>query len=689
MVFGCGEDSLNVYLLIPLIEVIFCLTLVIVLMISGKRHVARRQFGIFLFFMTLWGVFIFMMRYSGTMEVALIWERLVFWSILSASLFFYRFTISLTGARPRKKVMYPLYILYFTIIGMIPTGLVLEGMQVMWYGKAPIPGPFFFLYVLCAYIPIVLSAAMLLKHCRQTRIIDERIRDQYILIGIIAMFVGATTDYIPTLGVSMYPLGIIGNILFCLIATIAMLQCNLLEMRVVLRKGATYSLTSLLIFGIFAILIYLLSLVFHNFMSPVSLTITIVAVFIAASIFQPVLTRLQHTVDKWFFRERYDHIQALKHFNQENGGDLDLEQISSSLVTVVANGMQSRGVYLLLPAPSTNNYTSYSYSGAKSKGRLFFSANNPIVATMKQQYEVIDNNDFDIIPSLISMNGTDRQTLERNGIELLVPLRNDGNLAGILLIGSKVSREPYSKEERRLLQEISSDVAVRISNANLYESMKRKHSDLQKAMDGVIFAIFSVVETRDPYTAGHQRRVAELARAIAREMGLSEWQIIGIHIAGLLHDVGKVAVPSEILSKPGKINHYEFSIIKNHCQVGYEILQRIDFPWPVTRAILQHHERMDGSGYPEGLSGDSIVIEARILGVADVVEAMSSHRPYRPALGLTSALQEISQSRGILYDPEVVDACLRLLDGNEPEFERLMATASASTYNYTLEAVMG
>ncbi len=679
---------MSAYLIIPLIEVVFCLALLIVLMVSGKRHIARRPFSLFLVFMSLWGFFIFMMRASSDMSVALIWEKFVFWSILSASLFFYRFTVALTGARPKKKVLYPLYIAYFTLLGLIPTGLVVNGMQMMWYGKAPVIGPLFFLYVLGVYIPIVLSLRMLIRQWRKSRIIDERVRAQYIIVGIAAMLIGGTTDYLPSLGISMYPLGIIGNILFCVAATVAMLRYNLLEMKVVLRKGMTYSLTSLLIFGIFGSLIFLLSQLFHDLMSPVSLTITIVAVFIAASLFQPVLSRLQHTVDRWFFRERYDHIQTLRRFNQETRGDLNLEQLSSSLVTAVGNGMQSQGVYLLVPSPATGNYATHAYCGQKSKGRLHFSANSPLVATMKQQDNVIDHNDVDIIPSLISLTVNDRQALERNNIELLVPLKNDGHLVGMLLLGNKVSHEPYSNEERRLLQVVSDDVAVNIQNANLYEGMKRKHSELQKAMDGVIRAVSLVVETRDPYTAGHQRRVAELARAIAKEMGLSKWQIMGIHMAGLLHDVGKVGVPAEILSKPGKINLYEFSIIKNHCQVGCEILQCIDFPWPVTKTILQHHERLDGSGYPEGLSGEDIVLEARILGVADVVEAMSSHRPYRPALGLGSALREISQASGVLYDSEVVDACLRLLKKNEPEFERLMAAAAANN-DHVLEAVTG
>jgi putative nucleotidyltransferase with HDIG domain len=677
---------LNIYLLIPSIEVIFGLALFIVLMISGKRHVARRPFSLFLVFMTLWGVFIFMMRSTADIDAALLWEKLVFTSILSASMLFYWFTIFFTGVKPKKYFLYPLLATYIVVLALIPTGLVVSDMQVMWYGKAPVIGPLFLLYLLCAYVPIVSSAILLIRHGRQTRIIDEKVRDQYIIAGIIAMFTGATTDYLPVLGISMYPLGIIGNILFCVIATAAMLKHNLLEMKVVLRKGVTLSLTSLLIFSGFGSLIYLLSLLFRDFMSPISITLTMVAIFIAALITPPVFSRLQNIVDRWFFRERYDHIQTLKRFTRETKADLNLEQLSSSLVTAAANGMQSLGVYLLLPSPTTGNYSTCAYSGQKSRGRLYFSASSPLVATMNQHDKVVDNVDLDIIPSLVSLTSDDRQTLENNRIELLVPMRNNGHLAGILLLSCKATHEPYSIEERRLLQMVSADVAANIDNANLYENIKRKHSELEKAMDGVVHALSLVVENRDPYTAGHQRRVAELARSIAKKMGLSEWQAMGIHITGLLHDVGKVAVPTEILSKPGKISQYEYSIIKNHSQVGYEILQKIDFPWPVTSAILQHHERMNGSGYPAGISGGDIILEARILGVADVVEAMSSHRPYRPALGLGSALEEISRNRGILYDPQVVDACLSLLEKNETAFEQIMAAATANQ-EYTMETV--
>jgi PAS domain S-box-containing protein/putative nucleotidyltransferase with HDIG domain len=183
---------------------------------------------------------------------------------------------------------------------------------------------------------------------------------------------------------------------------------------------------------------------------------------------------------------------------------------------------------------------------------------------------------------------------------------------------------------------------------------------LRRALDGTIEAIGRVTEARDPYTAGHQRRVTELSVAVARKLGLDERTIEATRAAGLLHDIGKLSIPAEILSKPSVLSPLEMSLMKAHPQSGYEVLRTIDFPWPVAGIVLQHHERMDGSGYPEGLSGDAILVEARVLAVADVVEAMSSHRPYRAALGIEAALAEVERGRGAQYDALVVDACLEL-----------------------------
>jgi PAS domain S-box-containing protein/putative nucleotidyltransferase with HDIG domain len=192
------------------------------------------------------------------------------------------------------------------------------------------------------------------------------------------------------------------------------------------------------------------------------------------------------------------------------------------------------------------------------------------------------------------------------------------------------------------------------------DDLKRSYDQLEKTLIATVNALASAAESRDPYTAGHQRRVTVLACAIATEMGLPEEQFAGLRLAGLIHDIGKINIPVQILNKPGRISEIEFSIIKTHSQTGYNIVKDIEFPWPVARIILQHHERLDGSGYPVGLKAGEIVGEARILAVADVLEAMASHRPYRPALGIDAALTEIVQAKGVLYDPEVVDICQRL-----------------------------
>jgi PAS domain S-box-containing protein len=190
--------------------------------------------------------------------------------------------------------------------------------------------------------------------------------------------------------------------------------------------------------------------------------------------------------------------------------------------------------------------------------------------------------------------------------------------------------------------------------------LQRTLDSLRKAFGTTIQVMISAIEMRDPYTAGHQKRCADIARAIATEMGFTQEKIDGIRMVGTIHDIGKLSIPAEILTKPIKLTKIEFSLIKEHSVSGYDMLKDIESPWPLAEIIYQHHERMNGSGYPRKLKGNEILIEARIMAVADVVEAMSSHRPYRAALGIEAALEEIEKNKGILYDNVVVDACLSL-----------------------------
>lgn len=244
---------------------------------------------------------------------------------------------------------------------------------------------------------------------------------------------------------------------------------------------------------------------------------------------------------------------------------------------------------------------------------------------------------------------------------IAIPLKERGATIGSLNIyAHEVSG--FSEDEVQMLQELADDLGFGIGTMRLRQSQEQMLKQLRRELEGTVQAVSSMVEMRDPYTAGHERRVAALASAIAEEMGLPEEQVRGIHLAGTIHDVGKIQIPAEILSKPGRLTDVEYRLIRQHPQTGYEILKNIEFPWPIAQTVLQHHERMDGSGYPNGLKGGEILLEARILAVSDVVEAMASHRPYRPGLGVDEALREIREHRGTYYDPEVADACIRLFE---------------------------
>ena len=224
--------------------------------------------------------------------------------------------------------------------------------------------------------------------------------------------------------------------------------------------------------------------------------------------------------------------------------------------------------------------------------------------------------------------------------------------------GTLIAPKEPIKEEEIYLAEYNKRLIKKLERKVL--DLEKSEKRLRKTMEDTISTIGKIAETRDPYTSGHQKNVSQIATFIAQEMKLPEDKIEGIRIASLVHDIGKISLPAEILNKPTKLSEIEYSLIKDHSQVGYDVLKSIDFSWPVTQIVLQHHERLNGSGYPNKLKGDGIILEAKIIGVADVVEAMSSHRPYRPALGIDAALKEITQKKGILYDPEVVDACIRL-----------------------------
>jgi PAS domain S-box-containing protein len=261
---------------------------------------------------------------------------------------------------------------------------------------------------------------------------------------------------------------------------------------------------------------------------------------------------------------------------------------------------------------------------------------------------IAEEDHADVAEMLRAVLAGEVESVERN----LTGLCKDG---GTVDIGARATRAHL--ENRPVVLGVAQDIGER---KKAQEEIERYTRRLEHAMMATVEAVSAMVELRDPYTSGHERRVGELAAAIGEELGLPAATVTGLRMTGYVHDIGKISVPAEILSKPGRLTELEYEIIKNHARSGYDILKGVEFPWPLPEVILQHHERLDGSGYPQRLKGEAIILEARILAVADVVESMASHRPYRPALGIDKALEEIAQNSGRFYDPQVAEACLRL-----------------------------
>lgn len=242
----------------------------------------------------------------------------------------------------------------------------------------------------------------------------------------------------------------------------------------------------------------------------------------------------------------------------------------------------------------------------------------------------------------------------------LIPIHANHDIVGLLQINDR-EKDCFTLDMIRYFEGLVDSIGIALNRKQTEKKLQESLEQLRRAIETTIQVLVLAVESKDPYTAGHQKRTANLARAIATEMGLPSERIEGIRMSGAIHDIGKISLPAEILSKPTQLSAIEFSLIKNHAQMGYDILRNVESSWPLAEIVHQHHERMDGSGYPRNLKGEEILLEARIMAVADAVEAMASYRPYRPALGIDAALEEIEKSKGVLYDRVAVEACLKLI----------------------------
>lgn len=535
---------MGLYLLFPLLAFGFNLALVPLVLRGNLRSVPHRVFSLFLQSMSLWGLTIYKMRSSPTLDEAYIWEMGVFVSLAAASLFFFHFTFLFIQARPRKGVIPVAYLLFILLIPLIMSGLIVKGMHRQFYGYAPTLGPLFPLFLLYVYPVLFLGFWNLVSAYRRAASHELRNRCGYLMAGALCSVLGATTDYLPPLGIPIYPMGIIGNIVFSLLATIAILRHKLLDIHIAIRKGVAYSLLSALLGGVYVGVVFLLNYVFRLDVA-FSLLANLLAVIVVAMLLQPAIRRVQNTVDRWFYRERYDHLRALERFSRETQDITDLGLLSSSLVRLVALAMQVRVAALLQPSLG-GEFAITTSLGMTGGQKVTIPKRSPLFNWMQRREGAFSSDELFSSPQWHALPAGEKERWLSAGGELYVPLKSKGSLTGLLIVGKKESGEPYSQEDVALLQTVAYQAATSMENARLYQELRMSLEELR-------------------------RKEAQLIES-------AKLASVGTLAAGIAHEVNNpvfaISGRAELLLDQAK-RHLKTQRAQEHVQVIYDMAMRV------------------------------------------------------------------------------------------------------------------
>lgn len=474
------------YTLLPLVAFAFNAALLVIVLRRQPKSAIHRAFSLFLLSMALWGLTIFGMRASPSLETALVWERGALTVGPWMAVFIYHFSFLFGGLRPPQVLLWGGYAAAAGLSVMSFSGLTLSEMQLKPYGYAPVLGGLFTLYAIGTNLLGLGGLWNLIQTYRDPRSTDEKNRAAYIIMGMAFIFLGGITDVLPILGIAFYPLGMVGNLLFAILTSIAILRHRLLDITIILRKGAAYSVVSALVVGVYVGLVFLVNSAFQSWAIPLSLLANLLLVLVVATGLQPALSRIQRTVDRWFYRERYDYIEALARFSRETKDTTDLEALSSSLVNNVTLAMQCSRTCLLLPLPRSNDFALRSSWGIEDDSHVLLRATSPLVSWLQRYDGVLSGDDLDVVPLLQAMPAEERQALAKTGGALIVPMKTRSSLTGVLILGEKLSQQPYSAEDIAILQTVTQQAAVNFENARLYQELREQITELQNTRDQLI-----------------------------------------------------------------------------------------------------------------------------------------------------------------------------------------------------------
>ncbi|MDP3064485.1 MAG: ATP-binding protein [Chloroflexota bacterium] len=471
------------YIVLPFLVFIICVFLAALVLNSNWRSHTNRVFAIFLVAMALWGLTIFGMRSSPSpseSDLAYQWEKWVFGAIVATSILFFHFTLLFTRTRFNRWVVRALYVMGAMVWGLSLGGVVVTGMQEKFYGHAPVLGPAFPVYLIVAYVPIVSALVVLARGFRRSRSNDERNRLAYVLLGALASFIGGTTDFLPALGLNIYPLGIVANVVFGVLTTVAVVRYRLLDLRLILRRGFAYSIVSTLIFAVYGVFLLLFLTLFRNQVGSASLIAAIAAIILGAILIPPAVGRVQSFFDRLFLRERYDYLVALQSFAFEARDIRDFAGLAQSLTRTVTLAMQAEWVAIMLPQAESGDLVVAGVGTGAKVPDVSFGHNSPVAKWLTRTDGGLAVRELDLNPYLQALGDTQRQALKDSGAQLLVPMKSKGVLTGILMLGPKLVGNDYSGEDVRLVATVANQAATLVENSRLYSQELARLQQLEQ-----------------------------------------------------------------------------------------------------------------------------------------------------------------------------------------------------------------
>jgi len=645
--------NLTASTLIPIFATVTYGVIYSLVLVSKPRTRLRKIFGFYLLAMSAWSVSAFL-TISGFGNV-LSWFKVMSASPIAMMLSIFFFVQTLFG---RRRKWAPLTIVYgiLAILITLFTNLVVQSASLNQAGELHYElGLYFLLVAGPGYSLIFISLSDLIRGYIRTHDAHQRDRIRYLMLGFSITILASLTNFTKF---GKYPIDIAANGVTALLIAYAILRHQLLDIRVVFRIGLLYSITT----AIFGVIYYLsISLALNIFQILTGKAVFIVSIVVGtltAFLLSPLRNQAQAWIDRIFYREKYNTELMLQRLSQTTTSLLDIEKITQLILSEINSTLHIAHGAILIKNFEGEDFRVIAGDGENKHFPSGFRADHPIVIWMSKQNRPLLNHELSMEPTFKSLWKKEKEELERFDVELFLPLNSKGDLIGLLVLGKKLSSQPYTQDEQLIFSTLANQTAVAIENARLYDELKGSFVQ-------TVTALANAIDIRDTYTNIHSQQIANWAAATARHLGCTPEEIDDIYLGGLLHDIGKIGIPDAILQKPTRLDKDEWKIVHTHPTLGAELISPIKKLANISPMIEYSHERFDGLGYPHGIKGEEIPLGARIISVVDSYSAMLDKRPYKEPYSSNETIFQLKQESGKMYDPRVVKAFLIVIHAED------------------------